>query len=471
MRWIQRMTIHPHLLQTVSLADKLTRALVMTLAAVWLVCIIGVSWFIYHEINENFDAELVESAHRLIDVAVNQYDEAVASGHLSVQEVLIAKDPIFDTLPLIYQLIDAQGKLVLRSAAAPREPFGVPLQEGFFDQNDWRIYAAQHPYRELYLMLADPQEERIDGLITSLLALVTVMMVVLLVLALLLRNIARRELRVLHDLQQQISQRNGSDLRPIEIRNMPRELHAVGVDVNRMLERLSEALNIERALAVNAAHELRTPLAIAMLRLQAALDGESVRTDIYAALDGLKILAHRTEKLLQLSRAESAASLNRQSVDLGTLVITVAGEFWGKHGAARNLDVIEPIDIPQDSSIWALVDPDTLAIALRNLIENALRYGRGAKVEVEVRPPATIIVRDYGPGVSAEQMITLQQRHVRHVKDSAGYGLGMSITNTIIMRNHGQMKLRSPVLGHTCGFEAEIHLQPFLLEETGDGSS
>ena len=85
----------------------------------------------------------------------------------------------------------------------------------------------------------------------------------------------------------------------------------MGDDVNRLLERLSHALDVERALAANAAHELRTPLAAARLRLQTALEHDLRRHDVEAALDALQVLGHRAEKLLQLSRAESGASLTR----------------------------------------------------------------------------------------------------------------------------------------------------------------
>lgn len=443
------------------LADRLTRTLLLALAAVWLVCIAGVSWFIFDQINENFDNELVESAHRLIDVAVDQYDDAVAGHRLPAAGALTARDPLINSQPLVYQLLDGHGRVVLRSAAAPAQAFGIPRLEGFYDQGEWRIYVAEHPYRELYLQLADPQAERVEVLVSALLTLVAVMVMVLLALAIALRSIARRELAVLQRLQQQISLRNGSDLSPIDVSGMPLEPRAVGDDVNRMLQRLAGALDVERALAANAAHELRTPLAVAMLRLQAALDGELARDDVRAALDGLKTLAHRTEKLLQLSRAESAASLARQRVDLAALAAAVAGEFWSQADAQRRLDLLLPErEARHGRPAEALGDADALAIALRNLVENALRYSAGAKVQIEVAEPATLVVRDFGPGLDAQRMRTLHQRHVRHAPDRAGYGLGLSITTTIVARLQGTLRMQSPPPGQARGFEARIDLVP-----------
>ncbi|KKW68437.1 hypothetical protein AAV94_04855 [Lampropedia cohaerens] len=447
-----------------SLAKQLTHALLLTTAAVWAVCIVGVAWFIYAKTNENFDYELMESAHRLLDVAVHQYDAHPLTG-----TPIIAQDPLINDLPLIYQVLDAQGNVVLRSRAAPVQPFNAPLQTGFADLGPWRIYTVEHPYRPLFLQLADPLEERWTVLINALLTLVLVMVAVLVALGLLLRVVAARKLSVLQRLQRQISLRSGTDLRPVQTAGMPQELRSVAEDVNRMLQRLSDALDVERTLAANAAHELRTPLATATLHLQAALDGQLERSDIQAALAGLKNLAHRTEKLLQLSRAEAVSSVGLHAVSLLELATAVAGEFWISENAQQRLDVLET-NAPaatEHASAVALADPDALAIALRNLIENALRYSDNAKVEVLVQAPATVIVRDHGPGVSPELLSTLQTRHVRQAHDRAGYGLGMSITSSIVRGLRGQLRLSSPPAGLHHGFEARMELIPAIMDPLG----
>lgn len=457
-RWVRKAA---HVTAPSSLAEQLTRALLLTTAAVWAVCILGVAWFIYAKTNENFDFELMESAHRLLDVAVHQYDAQPPTG-----TTVIAQDPLINDLPLIYQLLDAQGSVVLRSRAAPEHPFDAPLQTGFADLGPWRIYTVAHPYRPLFLQLADPLAERWTVLINALLTLVLVMVAVLVALALLLRAVAARKLSVLQRLQRQISLRSGTDLRPVQTAGMPQELRSVAEDVNRMLQRLSDALDVERTLAANAAHELRTPLATATLHLQAALDGQLERSDIQAALAGLKNLAHRTEKLLQLSRAEAVSSVGLHAVSLLELATAVAGEFWISENAQQRLDVLEA-DEPaatNNTPAVALADPDALAIALRNLIENALRYSGNAKVEVLVQAPATVIVRDHGPGVSPELLSTLQTRHVRQAHDRAGYGLGMSITSSIVQGLQGQLQLSSPPAGQRHGFEARLELIPAVLQ-------
>ena len=81
----------------------------------------------------------------------------------------------------------------------------------------------------------------------------------------LLREVEQKKIRqfeqqfqnALQSLQAQIAQRGGSNLEPLALHDMPRELAALGNDVNYMLARLGQALKVERALAANAAHELR----------------------------------------------------------------------------------------------------------------------------------------------------------------------------------------------------------------------
>ncbi|MBS0343360.1 MAG: HAMP domain-containing histidine kinase, partial [Proteobacteria bacterium] len=314
----------------------------------------------------------------------------------------------------------------------------------------------QHPTRPLYLQVADPLDERREAVNGTLLGLFIPLAAGLPLLALVLRRIARKELHALQWLAGQIAERSGSDLRHIPLPALPQELQSVGDDVNRLLERLSQALDVERALAANAAHEIRTPLASARLRLQTALDHGLHREDVEAALVALRTLSHRTEKLLQLSRAESGASLSRRPVDLAKVAGLVAQEFWREDEARARLDLrIAPIETQ-----WALGDVDALAIALRNLVENALHYSCGEPVVLEVMAPCTLAVRDFGPGVNAQQLHTLHRRHVRHSADRAGYGLGLSIVHTIVDKHDARLDLFSPPPGARSGLEARIVLQP-----------
>ena len=434
-----------------TLAGRLTRTLILWVGGVWLLCVLAVVWYVDREINHNFDRELIELSHRMFDLALRELDKHGLEPTPS--EPLIAPRQLFSDDAVRYQLVDGGERVLLRAAEAPADAFDVPLAPGFANAGAWRTYTVQHPSRDLFFQVADPLRERRQALNRTLIGLIVPLVAVLPLLALLLRNIARRELRVLKQLESEIALRSGIDLRPIDLPGLPRELRSVGDHVNRLLERLAHALDVERALAANAAHELRTPLAAVRLRLATAVEHELRREDVQAALDALQALSHRTEKLLQLSRAESSASLT--PVDLLRLAGTVAQEYWQDSRVRQRLD----LKVPESEPPQALGDFDALAIALRNLIENALKYGGGGRVELEVTSEGALVVRDFGPGVDAERLHTLQERHVRHSANRSGYGLGMSIVATIVQKHGAQLRLASPPPGAASGFEARIDLR------------
>ncbi|WP_406625918.1 sensor histidine kinase [Acidovorax sp. SDU_ACID1] len=440
---------------TSTLAHRLARALVLRLALVWVLCVLAVAFYLNHEIEENFDAELAESAHRMFDVAMFQLQRA-APGAAAGQPV-IADEPLFPDAPLVYQIADAQGNVLLRSRQAPAQVLAAPLAPGFHDTKEWRLHVVRHPRQALFFLLADPLSERNHEWRETLLVLLVAAVIALAALAWALPGVATRELKVLERLQRQIGERGGGDLRPLALAGLPAELQAVGEDVNLLLERLDQALDVERALAANAAHELRTPLATARLRLQTALEHGLHRADVQAAVDALQTLSHRTEKLLQLSRAESSAPLARHPVDLARLAATVAQEFWQEERAADRLDLTTA---GEAGAPMALGDFDALAIALRNLVENALNYAPRSPVEIVVGPGPVLAVRDHGPGVGPDRLQTLQQRHVRQSADRAGYGLGLSIVATIAHKHDARLTLTSPLEGRSSGFEARLVLQP-----------
>ena len=423
---------------TRSLASRLARPLVAAVVLVWSISTALVAWYVDTQIQHNFDTELVESAHRqlypaLLDAATPEPAQAQAVR-------ILGEVPGSDyTEPLSLQLRNAQGRLLLRSRAAPEEAFAAPLQEGFYDTAQHRIYTLEEPESGVWLQLADPLDERTEARWRTASGLIAVLLLMLPVLLWLIHWIARRELHSLRWLQAQIQQRSGDHLQPLALTDLPHELHQVGQDVNQLLHRLHLALDVERALAANAAHELRTPLASVRLRLHTAIEqaeadgsGQIALAQIQPILHALHTLSHRTERLLQLSRAE-AASQPRSTVDLVQLCTTLAQEFWQQPQAQKRLDWDAPtITLPVQGDI------DTLAIALRNLIDNALTYSSGpVELAVQTQPPA-IIVRDSGPGIAAHDLSTVQQRHVRADAAHLGYGLGLSIVGSIA-RQHGAM--------------------------------
>lgn len=440
-----------------SLVASLTRALLLAVVLVWTVGTVLVAWYVNSRIQHNFDFELSESAHRQLFVSPMYIP---APGDTVPAVMHEAPDTVHDA-PLLLQLRDLQGRVLVRTEAAPETGWTTELAEGFSDTRKYRIFTLYDPAKQLWLQLADTQEERREASRNTLTGLVLLLLLILPVLALIIRWVARRQLRSLGDIQAQVQARNGSHLAPLHTTGYPLELAQVGQGVNLLLDRLQEALNVERSLAANAAHELRTPLASVRLRLHTAIDqAESASTsavplsEAKAALQALEILSHRTERLLQLSRAEAGDSAHFGAVDLVQLAGTLAQEFWQQPRALKRLDWIAP---EGHEPVWIQGDIDSLAIALRNLLDNALTHSQAAvELGVERRPRPALVVRDHGAGVPPAQLPRILERHVRADGQRLGYGLGMSIVGSIAQKHGATLALRSPLADGSPGLEARL---------------
>jgi two-component system OmpR family sensor kinase len=159
--------------------------------------------------------------------------------------------------------------------------------------------------------------------------------------------------------------------------------------------------------------------------------------------------------VLQMTRLENDAIVPQRDWDSLAEIAGCALERVAGRLAGHRLMVELPGDLP-----LVRVDPILVEQALGNLLENALRYGGSQPVVLEVLPPCTLAVRDFGPGVGSAQLQTLHQRHVRHSADRAGYGLGLSIVHTIADKHGARLELLSPPPGAASGLEVRIVLPP-----------
>lgn len=451
-----------------SLARALARTLLPWVAVLWFGTSLAVGWYMQHELEEQIDAGLKESAELLLDLAVHddhiEDDLPVRLGSRISQAVSKQQtgDDVHDVL--LYQVVDAFGTVLLRSTDAPPEALPAPLRTGFHTTSLFRVYTLAHPRLAVFIHVGEPLAHRRASLQETLVGLLLPLCVVLPLLAWLIQTILRRALLPVGAMAQELQRRDGQHLQALSQQDLPQELQSIADSTNHLLRRLSDALDTERALAANAAHELRTPLATLRLNLQNALaeaSTSSVHDRLRQALSALERLHRRSEKLLQLSRAESGAALSQERLNLGQLAAVVAQEFWSDPVLLQRLQLV----LPEDADVWVRGDFDALAIALRNLVENAVRYAPEGNITIEVASPAECIVRDQGPGLPAAQKALLQERHQRGTRTmdrprEPGYGLGLSIVRTIMERQGGELQLASPPPGGNLGLQATLRFHP-----------
>ena len=227
------------------------------------------------------------------------------------------------------------------------------------------------------------------------------------------------------------------DLR-ISSGGLPREVQPLVEAVNGALERLSRAYAVERRLTADAAHELRTPLAVLNLRLQRArLTGT---TDWPAVERELAQMGRLVDQLIDLARKESL-SHERQGAELPTVNLS----RLVREAAAQVLPLMEaqgrPLEVDVPDVVPLRGRAEDLRDMVRNLLDNALVHGQGA-VTARILPPAsgsgaiTIEVADGGPGVPAGQEESIFERFHRLSPQTPGSGLGLAIVRQVA-RSHG----------------------------------
>ena len=223
------------------------------------------------------------------------------------------------------------------------------------------------------------------------------------------------------------------DIRPLDPKGAPQEVAELVKALNVALEKLRVSIEAEKQFLQDAAHALRTPLAIVKARLE--LDGEKVdKISLVEEVDGLIRLA---SQLLASANAERLALPSDARANLSDLGRDIVSNM-------TPLAIRAGVDLGySDNGGHATVrgDADAISHALKNLIENALKFtprGKSVTVHVEHNPPA-ISVTDEGPGIPEGAEEKIFERHSRgKFGDGKGAGLGLSIVRRI-MGAHGGM--------------------------------
>ncbi len=229
------------------------------------------------------------------------------------------------------------------------------------------------------------------------------------------------------------------------------ELDELARMLNAMLDRLHLSFQRQKGFLANAAHELKSPLALLTLRLDSLLQradmDEATRSDLVAMRTTVQRMALLVKKLLDLSRLEMRPEPRPEPVDLAGLVREVAAEY-------RDMTEARGIDVRLDLERCAPVrgDVDMLRRLCINLFDNAVRYNepQGGKIAARCNAAngdVTLTLGNSGPGVPAgeEERVFEQFQRVDKARSpaSGGTGLGLTIARRIVQLHHGRIALAS----------------------------
>jgi signal transduction histidine kinase len=221
-----------------------------------------------------------------------------------------------------------------------------------------------------------------------------------------------------------------TDVRLLE-QGVPSEILPLVRKINEALARIDEGFDQQRRFTSNAAHELRTPLAILRARIDGLEDGPTKS----GLIGDVERMSRLVNQLLLAGRLELQAPMPNVMIDL----VEVARETVERMSLLQAAgDHRFKLLLPESPvRIWG--DAESLGDALRNLVENALAHSpAGAPVEIEVTQGGALEVRDRGPGVPPADRRRIFERFWRGPNPGGdGAGLGLSIVQAIAERHRG----------------------------------
>lgn len=420
-----------------SLRAKLLFLLLAIISVAWLATAGFIYYDAHHEIDELFDAQLAQSAQVLLAQAGHELKDAREDDDAIASEIAAASHKY--ERKIAFQISDEHGRLLLRSASAPVEPLAAQ-ENGYAETTiagkSWRVYTLKDDENEILVQVGERHSVRNELAASVALRLLLPLAIALPVLAVLIWFAVGRGLSPLRRIGSEVAQRDPANLAPLEERAVPAEIAPLLHALNTLLGRLDRALESERRFTADAAHELRTPLAALKIQAQVARRAENAEQR-GNALDklilGVDRATHLIEQLLTLARLEPTGgnAVQKTRCDLVAIARQTLVDL-----APTALDKEMELELSSPDAAMIRGNADMLAILLRNLVDNAIRYSpRHGRVDVSLiveQGRTRLEVADSGPGIPEQERQRVFDRFYRILgNEAAGSGLGLSIVKRI----------------------------------------
>jgi len=257
--------------------------------------------------------------------------------------------------------------------------------------------------------------------------------------------VARRVVRPLAELTAAASLVAGGARAPHVEEKGPEDVRDAAVAFNKMTGEVMRTLESQRHLLSAVGHDLRTPLTAMRINLE-FIEDQDLRDRLVENLDELQAL---TEQVL--SAARGAGGEPRRNVDLSALVESLVADLD---------DLGEPVSWQNHAPAPVNCRPNEIRRAVRNLVENALAYGRKADVQIAERADGyDVVVEDEGPGIPDRDRQRVFEPFVRLESSrnaaTGGTGLGLTLVKAIVEGHGGAIMLENRAGG---GLRARLHL-------------
>ncbi|HUW00075.1 MAG TPA: ATP-binding protein [Gallionella sp.] len=331
----------------------------------------------------------------------------------------------------------------------------------FLGGDKWRAYTIVYPDRTVQVSQSD--RVRRDIATDSALRAIFPIAVLLPMIWMLVVIGVNRIMRPLARVGEAAMQRDAESLAPLPLDHVPAEVAPLIGEINSLLGRIRETLESQRHFMLDAAHELRTPLAALQLQIENLSHSHS-REDMDERIaelkSGITRASHLVGQLLKMARYESEKITVRAGVDLAELVKECIGDFI-PIAERRGIDL--GMTHCEAASIWA--NSGDLRILFHNLIDNAIRYTPGqGQIDVSVIVSGTravVRILDSGPGIAETLLPRVFDRFFRVAPhETEGSGVGLAIVKAIAARESASVELSNRQ--DRDGLKAEVILNCYL---------
>jgi len=357
---------------------------------------------------------------------------------------------------IAFQLWSKRDGLLLRSESAPKYVFAnndSGFSQANIDGHLWHVFSIANATGEYIIHVGQKEEIRAEMTDEISTQLVTQFLIGLPFLGAVIWLIVGHSLRPINRLERSLARREASYLKPISTRKLPNEILPVVNEINNLFAQLEQAFEHERRFTSDAAHELRTPLAGLLTQAQVALrtNDEDVRKQALKRIEqAVNRMTYMVQQLLTFSRIEySTEFLSKEDTELSQEVVLVFADLEPeayKKGISMEFTEDRPVPI--------IVNRPLLAILIRNVIDNAIKYtpAQGSVLISVVGKERYLqfCVEDSGPGIAPDQYEKSLQRFHRCTETAntvQGTGLGFSIVERIASIHNADLILGVSQLG------------------------
>jgi two-component system, OmpR family, sensor histidine kinase QseC len=269
----------------------------------------------------------------------------------------------------------------------------------------------------------------------------------------------RHGLSPLQQLAQRISTRGANELSPINFVAKHQELKPLMHSLDAMLAQLRQKVAREHAFVQDAAHELRTPMAVitAQAHVMAHTQSAPERSLAQQHLDqAIARASHLAQQLLDLAALDDARRPPPRTLDVAQCLRQLLAQA-APGAIARHIE----LSLEAPDSMMHTVEVPALESVVQNLLDNALRYvPEGGMVAVTLRSEAeglSLSVQDDGPGIAPDEQARVFERFYRGTgHEVTGSGLGLAIVQQAVFRLGGTVRIGPGLAGRGVGFVVQL---------------